>query len=164
MKPTRKGILGIAIATVLVMVAGAGPALGQGWGEGNGHGPHHGRMMDRIMERLDLTEEQRAEVETLMTEQHDGMKADLDQLREARQALAGAIHAAVFDEAAIREAAAGVATLEADLAVKRGLANQAFREILTAEQRAKLDEMQELMLEFGGPGGYGPGPHGPNHR
>jgi len=165
MKLTRKGILGIAIAAVLVMVAAAVPALGQGWGEGYGHGEHHGRMMDRVMERLELTEEQRAEAEALMTERHDEMKADIDQMRKAREALAEAIHAAEFDETAIRDAAAVVATLEADLAVERGLANQEFRNILTPDQQAKLDEMHKMMREFGGDhGGYGPGPHGAKHR
>ena len=164
MKPTRKGILGIAIAAVLVMAAAAIPVLGQGWG-GYGHGEHHGRMMDRVMDRLELTEDQRAEAEALMTERHDGMKADIDQMRKAQAALAEAIHAAVFDEMAIREAAAVVAALESDLAVKRGLANQEFRKILTPDQQAELDEMHKRMREFGGGrGGYGHGPHGPNHR
>ena len=162
MKPTRKGILGIAIAAVLVMAAAAIPALGQGWGQGYGHGEHHGRMMDRVMDRLALTEDQRAEAEALMTERHDGMKADIDQMRKAQASLADAIHAAEFDEMAIREAAAVVAALESDLAVKRGLANQEFRKILTPDQQAELDEMHKTMREHRG--GYGPGPHGPNHR
>ena len=164
MKPTRKGILGIAIAAVLVMAA-AVPALGQGWGEGYGHGEHHGRMMDRVMDRLELTEEQRAEAEALMTERHDGMKTEIDQIRKAQAALAEAIHAAEFDEMAIREAAAVVAALESDLAVERGMANQEFRKILTPDQQAELDEMHKMMREHrGGPGGYGQGPHGPKHR
>jgi Spy/CpxP family protein refolding chaperone len=165
MKPTRKGILGVAIAAVLVMVAAAVPALGQGRGQGYGHGQHHGRMMDHIMERLELTEGQRAEAEALMTERHDGMKTDLDQMREAQAALADAIHAAEFDETAIRDAAAAVATLEADLAVKRALAAQEFRKILTSDQQVELDEMHKMMREYGGGrGGYGHGPHGPKHR
>jgi len=165
MKPTRKGILGIAIAAVLVMVAAAVPALGQGWGEGYGHGENHGRMMDRVMERLELTEEQRAEAEALMTERHDGMKTEIDQIRKAQAALAEAIHAAEFDEMAIREAAAMVAALESDLAVERGMANQEFRKILTPDQQAELDEMHKMMREHrGGRGGYGPGPHGAKHR
>jgi Spy/CpxP family protein refolding chaperone len=165
MKLTRKGILGIAIAAVLVMAAAAVPALGQGWGQGYGHGEHHGRMMEHVMERLELTEGQRAEAEALMTERHDGMRARVDQMRKARADLADAIHAAEFDETAIRDAAAAVATLEADLAVARGLANQQFRKILTQDQQAKLDEMHEMMRELGGGrGGYGPGPHGPKHR
>ena len=117
------------------------------------------------MERLELTEGQRAEAEALMTERHDGMKTDLDQMRKAQTALADAIHAAEFDETAIRDAAAAVATLEADLAVKRGLANQEFRKILTSDQQAELDEMHKMMREYGGGrGGYGPGAHGPKHR
>jgi len=165
MKPTRKGILGIAIAAGLVMAAAAVPALAQGWGQGYGHGEHHGRMMERVMERLGLTEEQRAQAEALMTERHDAMKASIDQMRTAREALADAVHAAEFDETAIRDAAAAVAALEADLAVERGLANQEFRKILTPDQQAKLDETHKMMREFGGgPGGYGPGPHGPKHR
>ena len=164
MKPTRKGILGIAIAAVLVMAA-AVPALGQGWGHGNGQGEHHGRMMERVMDRLELTEDQRAEAEALMTERHDGMKTEIDQIRKAQAALAEAIHAAEFDEMAIREAAAVVAALESDLAVERGMANQEFRKILTPDQQAELDEMHKMMREHRGDhGGYGPGPHGPKHR
>jgi Spy/CpxP family protein refolding chaperone len=167
MKLTRKGILGLAIAALVVMAAAAVPVLGQGWGHGPHHGEQHGRMMERIMERLELTEEQRAEAEALMTERHEAMSASFDRIQKAREKLADTIHAADFDETAIRDAAAVVATIEADLAVERGLANQAFRKILTPEQQAEFDEMHQTLRayrhEFGGRGGYGPGPHGPKH-
>jgi Spy/CpxP family protein refolding chaperone len=168
MKLTRKGILGIGVAAALVMAAAAIPVLGQGWGKGHHPDRHHGRMMDHVMERLELTEDQRAEVEAMMTERHDAMEDNIDQLRQAREALFDAIHAAEFDETAIRDAAAAVATIEADLAVERGLGYQEFRKILTPEQQAEFEEMQKTMRayhdEFGGRGRYGPGPHGPNHR
>lgn len=166
MKLTRKGILGLAIAAVVVMAA-AVPVLGQGYG----HHPdkHHGRMMDRVMERLELTEDQRAEVEAMMTGHHDAMEDEIDQLRTAREALFDAIHAAEFNETAIRDAAAAVGAIEADLAVERGLGYQEFRKILTPDQQAEFEEMQKTMRAYhdefgGGRGGYGPGPHGPNHR
>jgi Spy/CpxP family protein refolding chaperone len=169
MKLTRKGFLGLAIAAAVVMAAAAIPVLGQGWG--NGHHPdrHHGRTMDRIMERLELTDEQRAEVEAMMSERHDAMEANIDELRAARGALFDAIHAAEFNETAIRDAAAAVATIEADLAVERGLGYQDFRKILTPDQQAEFEEMQKSMRAYhweyeGGHGGYGPGPHGPKGR
>ena len=166
MKLTRRGILGLAIAAAVVMAAAVIPVLGQGYG----HHPdrHHGRMMDRIMERLELNEEQRAEVEAMMDARHDAMQANIDQLRTAREALFDAIHAAEFNETAIRDAAAAIATVEADLAVERGLGYQEFRKILTPEQQVTLDEMQKTLRVFhdgyGGRGGYGPGPHGPKGR
>jgi Spy/CpxP family protein refolding chaperone len=156
-------MLGLATAAGVVLAA-AVPAFGQGWGRGPAPGEHHGRMMDMIVERLELTEDQQAQVEALMEQRHEAMEDRLDQLRDARQSLNQAIHAAEFDETVIRDAAAVVAAIEADLAVERAQGNQEFRSILTPDQRTQLDEMQAMMLELGMGRGKGPGPHGGRHR
>jgi len=127
-------------------------------------GPHRGgdghrEMAARIMDQLDLTAEQRVAVETLHDDLEASMKATREQLGTARIALFESIHGSAFDESAVRQAAAGVASLEADLAVARARGFQQFRAILTPEQQQELDSIHEhlqmLRPEGGGPHGFG---------
>jgi Spy/CpxP family protein refolding chaperone len=127
-------------------------------------GPHragdrHREMAGRIMDQLELTAEQRAAVENLHRDLESGMEATREQLRDARSALFESIHAAQFDESAVRQAAAGVASLEADLAVARARGFQQFRALLTPEQQQELDSIHEhlqmLRPDDGGPHGFG---------
>jgi len=127
-------------------------------------GPHRGggghrEMAERIMDQLELTAEQRAAVEALHEDLEGSMQDTREQLGKARVALFETIHAAAFDEGAVRQAAAGVATLEADLAVARARGFQQFRALLTPEQQQELDSIHEhlqmMRPEGGGPHGFG---------
>ncbi len=143
------------IQTMLAMAAtalllGSAAADAQRWREhrpGWGEAPF-GPGAAFMIERLDLSEGQQAELKALFEARHESHAETHKALHEARRALEKQIRAEVFDEAAIRAAAAAVAALEADLAVARALGAQEMRKILTPEQLAELEAMQEMRSEF----------------
>lgn len=140
----------LAALPVAAFAAGHGP----GFGPGKGHGPHGGfgagHMAEHLAERLDLSQAQRDQIRTI----HEGYREQADLLMEtvktARQDLGDRIHAELFDEAAIREAAGRLAAAEADLAVLRARIVSDLRQVLTPEQAAEARELHEWMREFAG--------------
>lgn len=154
----RRGRIAAVTLTALLLPAAAFAQLYSGPHRG---GDRHREMAERIMDQLELTGEQRAAVEALHEELEAGMQATREQLGKARAALFGSIHAAELDEGAVRQAAAGVASLEADLAVARARGFQQFRAILTPEQQKELDSIHEhlQMLRPSGDGPHGFGAH-----
>ena len=142
--PIRRWTLIAALALVTLFVTL--PVLAQ-------HRRHHpagpmdeGARHARMIERLGLSDEQQEKVQAVLDEQKGQMKAGHEQLRDARMALRDKIHAEEFDEAGIREAAARVASAEADMAVARAAAAQQMRRILTPEQQEKARKMRERHL------------------
>jgi Spy/CpxP family protein refolding chaperone len=130
-----------AVAVALGLLAVPGLALaqpGHGPHDGRGPGGHHGPMLQRLLERLDLSDAQKESVHNLIGKHHEETQGLIDDVRIARRALGDTIHAETFDEAAIRQAAADVATIEAELSVNRGLFFQQVQQILTPEQREQL--------------------------
>lgn len=154
----------IPVLAVLILIPGL--VLAQGWGRGpHGPGEPGERHMGRVFERLDLTEEQRAELEQKLPQFREAIQPSMERLREARSSLNDLIHAEQLDENAIRQAAADVAEIEADVAVARAQHFQQMRQILTPEQLEELQQMRKQMGQRRGPrgrrphgGGYGQGP------
>ena len=135
----------LTIAAIgLLLVGAALPALAQPPGKG-GRGPGFmdGHRLEHLALRLELSDGQREELKAAFSERFEAGAERRQAMFEARRALRQAIHAESFDEAAIREAAAAVAALEADRAVERAKGAQKLREILTPEQLAELEQMRE---------------------
>lgn len=131
---------------------------------GHGPGPHHGRgrMMERLFERLDLTDDQKEAVHNTMLENREQTQALHEERIAKRRALGQAIHADFFDENAVRQAAADLAAVDADLAVRRAQMFQKINKVLTPEQRERMKDLIEdwhfMADEFRGrPPGRGPG-------
>jgi len=149
----------VPLLAVLILVPGV--VLAQGWGHGpHGSGEPGERHMQRVFDQLDLTEEQRAELDQKLPQFREAIQPSMDRLREARTVLADVIHADQFDEGAVRQAAADVAEIEADLAVARAEHFREMRQILTPEQLDELQQMRGRMGERRGRGGHGSHGHG----
>lgn len=123
--------------------------------------PGPGRHLDRMVEHLDLRADQEQELRELFTERHETRTAEMTEMRAARDEVRRLVQAETMDEAAIREASARVAALEADLAVERARFHQEVRKILDDEQLALFKEMHEKRRErMSECRGEGRGPHG----
>ncbi len=141
--------LTLVLIPATLSAAPHGPGHGPWFGSGAGHGPFGGGFMaERIAERLDLSEDQREQIRAI----HDSYREEAESLMEAmgvaQLVLRGRIHADVFDEAAIREAAAEVAAAEADLAVLRAKIGNDVRQVLTPEQVAEAELLHDRMRGF----------------
>jgi periplasmic protein CpxP/Spy len=123
-----------------------GPGMGPGAGmPGMGQGPGGpDGMMGAIMHKLDLTDEQREKIETIMDENHAKTSAARRAVEKARRSLEEAI-AADANEPVIRKAAAAVGTAIGDEAVLKVKTMKEIKAVLTPEQIKKLDEIKAEM-------------------
>ena len=120
-------------------------------------------MIERLFERLDLTDDQQEAVHNTMMEHREQTRALHEERIANRRALGQTIHADFFDESAVRQAAADVAAVDADLAVMKAQMFQEINKVLTTEQRERMNELIEdwhfMADEFRGRRyGRGPGP------
>lgn len=131
MKSYSKPLIVGLIALVSVGFIGAGQAGKQGG---------RGFNVDRMAERLNLTEEQRTQIEEIvastkpqMTELRDAMQENRKQFRELNQQ-------ETFDEAKVREIATSQGDLKTEMMVLRAGQQHEINAVLTEEQRAQKAE------------------------
>jgi Spy/CpxP family protein refolding chaperone len=125
-----------------------GPGGPGGRGRGGPGGPEGPGMLNPMMlERLGLSESQHERVKEIMDAQRDEQKALGDRAMKAHEALEAAITSDAFNEGGVRTLAAEVANVEADMAVARARVYSQVFQILTAEQQAKLKELQSRMAQ-----------------
>ena len=122
----------------------ANEALAQGMGEGMGmHGGMHrrGGPMEH-MRALNLTEQQRDQIFKIHHDSVPAMREQMKQVQKARNDLRQIAMADKFDEAKARQAADAQAKAMANMAVMRAQSANRVRQVLTPEQRQKMDEMR----------------------
>ena len=136
---TRQRIAaGIAVITVAALMAGAGLAA-QGRADRGGFGG--------TLRYLDLTDDQRESIRTIVREHRENGAASRQALRAAQRKLRDAVTAEVVNETTIRAAAAEAASLRADAAVRRAEMHVAVLAVLTTDQRAELSQLRENARE-----------------
>jgi Spy/CpxP family protein refolding chaperone len=137
---TRKVAVGAFVAMAfLVLAAGLSHAHGARRGGGEGF---PGTYPERLLDRLGATAEQKAQIRETLGKYRPEAEPAVRQLAAERQALRRMIRDGAADENAIRAQSAKVSSLEADLAVVRARAAKEVRSFLTAEQIAKLGELE----------------------
>jgi Spy/CpxP family protein refolding chaperone len=107
-----------------------------------------GRFLERVKEKLGLTDEQVSEIKTQLAAEKDTLNSLITRWHDARVALREAIQAPDATEASVRVAASKVAAVESDLAVERMKLFSKINPILTAEQRDKVKEFQSRIDDF----------------
>lgn len=148
----KKRILVIASIAVLV-VAATVFALAQGH-RGMGGGPEE--MIEHISQALSLTDAQKEQVKAAFEAQRPIEEQRHAKLDELRKQIDAATANGQFDEAVVRPLANQQAQLQADQMIDHLRMHSKLYSLLTAEQKAKADQ---LMKQHGGPG-QGPGGHG----
>jgi Spy/CpxP family protein refolding chaperone len=108
-------------------------------------GFRRGQFLQRAREKLGLTDEQTEKIKSELQAEKGTIAGLLSRLRDARTSLRSAIQAPDANEAAVREASAKVAAVEADIAVERMKLSARIQPILTPEQRAKVNEFWARM-------------------
>ena len=104
-------------------------------------------LLPMLGPQLGLTGAQRDQIKAIADSHKDEWKALADRARAAHVALDDAITADKLDEAAIRQKAADVAAVDADMAVARAHAYAEVLQILTADQKAQLKTLQSEMTQ-----------------
>lgn len=110
--------------------------------------PNRSEVLDRAKEKLNLTDEQAAQIKEQVMAEKDAIMDLGQKLRTARTELREVIQNERSNEKQIRDASARVAAVQADFNVLRHKLQSRIYPIFTAEQREKLKEMMERVDEL----------------
>jgi Spy/CpxP family protein refolding chaperone len=126
------------------------PARTGKWAQGQGMkgGPGMGAPMGRMAQHLNLTDNQKTQAQAIFKSAAENSRPVATQMREARQALNAAAKRNAPPEE-INRLSQTVGTLQAQLAASRAQSFAQFYQILTQEQREKLDAAQDRMKNRG---------------
>ena len=142
----------LTIATAAAIIAGgltSAPAQDTN-DSAAGTRPGRGQILQRIAKKLNLTDDQKSQIKTVLGADKDTLTALFGQLHDARKNLRMAIHANDANEAAVRAASAKVASVEADWAVERMKLYGKIAPILTDQQRRKIAGFERRADNFAG--------------
>ena len=100
-----------------------------------------------MLERLGLSDAQRASIKELYAASHEAAQKLRDQMREQRALLREAAHKQPFDESQVRFQAQELAKLQAEMMVAHASLMNQVDAILTPEQRDSLNKLHEQRQE-----------------
>jgi len=143
-------------ATILSAQEDRSMPLGHGMGHGPGGG-EPGRMLERMVRHLDLSDEQTSRVEQIFQDGREQNRPLRERADTAHEAFAELMWADELDETALREAATALAEAQTELRVAHALAFRDLRDVLDEEQLATLAEFHEQRMERRASGGHGHG-------
>lgn len=130
----------IAVAQSVKTESQDGKGSRHGWhGQGMKRGSHQG---DGVFERLNLTDDQKAKLKTIRESFAERNKPLREQLRAKRQELRQASEGGTFNEALATQKLTESAALEAKLMGERFKLHQEMLSVLTAEQKAQMDQLK----------------------
>jgi Spy/CpxP family protein refolding chaperone len=134
------------LAASLVLLA-TGGVLGGVLLAHDGPGGRGLHILGRMARHLDLTEDQKTRIRGIYESRSVQLQEQREAKRNARRALAEAIHAEQPDEAVIRARAAELGRVTGEGAVLFSRIRAEIAPLLTAEQRQKLADMKENRRE-----------------
>ena len=124
---------------------GPGGPGGRGGRMGGPGGPMG--MLPMFARELNITDAQKAQIETIADSHRDEWKALGDRARTAHEALQHAVTADTVDEGLIRQRSAEVAAVEADMNVARARTHAEVFQLLTPEQKTQAKTLQSTAGE-----------------
>ena len=144
MKGVRKTL--IAAGLVAVLAGGTVSLFAQGR-PGRDAGPFgpagRGFAAGFALGQLNLSDAQKQQVRDITQRDREQMRTTMQRLDEAMQGQRAAINQVPVNEQAVRQAAAQVAAVQADLAVAQARLHADIWNILTPEQQAKAKELEQ---------------------
>jgi protein CpxP len=142
----------IALAAVMAMAVSVSIATAQSTDDGGnskkerrGHFGHRGGRDGAMMgfRNLDLTDAQKAQMKQIRESHRQAIAPLREQIRAKRQEIRQASQGSTFNESLVAQKLAEVAPLEARLQAEHFRIRQETMAVLTAEQKAKLEQTRE---------------------
>ena len=126
---------------------------GKGWGDHGKHGGFgrggerggRGGMRGMMFRGIDLTEDQKAKIKTISESFRERTKSLHQELRAKRQELRQASESGTFNEALATQKLTETAGLQAKLMGERFKLRQEMQAVLTAEQKAQIEQKRAEM-------------------
>jgi protein CpxP len=130
-----------ALAVPVVMAQSTGDDT-----KGGRHGHNRGGHGDFAMmgfHQLDLTDAQKAQLKQIHENHRQAIAPIAEQIKAKRQEIHAASEGGTVNEAVITQKLTEIAPLEAKMIAERARIHQESLAVLTAEQKAKLDQLRE---------------------
>lgn len=139
-KYTVKIIIAVAIAAMISM-----PAAYAEFGRGDHEGREgkHGKVMKKIMEDLDISPEQKVEIDKNRKEHHEKKKALREEMKVKKQQLKDELKENAPDRGKINRTIDEISDIQKKLLRQRVDGVLEMKEILTEEQFTQLHEKME---------------------
>ena len=136
----------IAVVAAAVVLCAAVLVAAQEWHHGGPHPPHHFGVPDaahveHLTRVLGLSDAQATELKTFLDGERPAIEAIHQRLRATHEQLEAATAGGRFDEAQVRAIATQQGQAHADMVVEHERCKAKVYSVLTAEQRAKLEEL-----------------------
>ena len=135
------GIVAVMAGGAVAIFAQGGPGRGAG-ALGPGGPGGRGFAAGFALGQLDLSDAQKQQVRDIMQRHRQQSQPVMDRLQQTMQAQRAAINAVPVNEAAVRQAAAALAAVEADMAVDQARMHADIFSILTVEQQEKAKQLE----------------------
>ena len=135
------GIVAVMAGGAVAIFAQGGPGRGAG-ALGPGGSGGRGFAAGFALGQLDLSDAQKQQVRDIMQRHRQQSQPVMDRLQQAMQAQRAAINAVPVNEAAVRQAAAALAAVQADMAVDQARMHADIFSILTVEQQEKAKQLE----------------------
>jgi protein CpxP len=138
MKPTRIRIVTIGAAVILAVAA----AIAQGMHGHGGPGRDFGHMLGFFTHALDLTSDQQAQVKAIWEKEKPTLQPLMQQMHQNHANMRALEASGPFDEAKTRALATQQAQTMIELQVQHARIKSEMMQILTADQKTKLAEIE----------------------
>lgn len=147
-----KRIHAIALAAVMALAIAVPFAIAQSKDAGRHRGRHAegregmrggDRMGGAIFRNLDLTDAQKTQMKQIRESHSQNLRPLMEQIRTKRQEIRQARQGGTFNEALVTQKLSEIAPLEAKLMGEQSRTHQEMLSVLTAEQKAKLEQSRD---------------------
>ena len=101
-----------------------------------------GFNVDRMAKKLNLTDDQRTQIEGIVEGSKQQMREQREQMQASREQLRALMQQSLLNEAEVRRVADAQGDLEADMIVQRAQQRAKINTVLSDDQRAQLEEMR----------------------
>jgi protein CpxP len=139
MKSTRTRVLAIGAALILAVAVALAQGM-HGHGGPMGHGFDH--MLGFFADRLDLTSAQQDQIKAIWQKEKPTLQPLMQQMKQFHSGMNKLEADGAFDEAKVRALATQQSQTMIELAVQHARIKSEMVQVLTADQKAKLAQLQ----------------------
>ncbi|MEN3335860.1 MAG: motif family protein [Blastocatellia bacterium] len=132
-----------ALAVPVVMAQSSGDDTKGGRQGHFGHRGGHGDFAMMGFRQLDLSDAQKAQLKQIHESHRQAIAPIAEQIKAKRQEIHAASQGGAVNESVITQKLTEIAPLEAKMIAERARIHQESLAVLTADQKAKLDQMRE---------------------